>query len=248
MKPLFILLFCLVVSSSAPYGNNSCTSKPQPWVHMVVSFQVNPMDGFQVAKKVPVSDLVKAPRHVVEHIANSENIRRAVAGALELGCKPSFLLAHDGIECAWGDSKLCQETNNPGNIKCTCNGTSKRARAFRAVHQRLADAGHPVCIRGFDKIEKSNHYYKVMKDNSQAWAEKIKILRKYNALKKAKAGGYTNKGWCQALENSPYSTDIYCAEKMWAVISQFDLEAIDQAIEKNYCITTDDGNYALWLP
>lgn len=247
MKPLFLLVL-LLCSSITKYSDNYAAKTQSAWIAAALQFEINAIEGFELRQRVAITDLVEAPEHVINYLAKSENIRRAVAAAAQIGCPPSIMLAHDGIESAWHDSSLFGKTKNSGNIKCSCNGTGKRARAFRTVHQRLADNGQPVCIRAFDPIEKSNHYYKVMPTLGHAWAEKTRILCGYAAIKKAKKNGFDLKQWCQAFEDSPYSTDVGCAEKLWRVINTYDFTAIDEAVKNGYCITTTGGKYCLWLP
>ena len=189
---------------------------------------------------VTLSSLIKDTM-MQNFLSKHEVIRRASKYAELIGCPASVLIAQDALESRFGKSKLTQRTKNSGNVKCRCNGSLR----LRRIHDKL-NKTTPVCVRGFDKIEGSNDYYEVMPSAWHGWRRKARLIANYRVVKKQKGKELTAKEWCRIFHLSPYATDKRYDKKLWSTICKYDLEKIDEAINKGLKITSHSGKYIFY--
>jgi len=194
------------------------------------------------AGSVSLDKLIK-DKTALEYLSRNEVIKRAVYGAKVIGCQPSVILIQDALESGWGTSNLCLKTNNSGNVKCRCNKNKK----LRRQHLEAASQGSPVCISGYDKIERSNDRYIKFNTRNDGWAKKINTLASYKVVKNAPKG-LSAEEWCMVLCKSPYATDKRYGKKLIKSMNDVDFKNIDTAISKGLTITSSTGKYVFYEP
>lgn len=191
---------------------------------------------------IALTSLIK-DKDALNYLSADERLKRAIAAAQKIGCQPSVLIAQDGVESGWGRSNLVKKTKNSGNIKCRCSTKS----ALRKKHAYLASIGSEVCIRGYDRAEKSNDYYIKFKTQQDAWNKKIQTLSSYKVVKRAHKG-LTAEQWCDVLCKSPYATDKNYGKTLKRVVKEKNLKSIDEAVAKGMSITSVSGKYTFYSP
>lgn len=192
------------------------------------------------AGSVALDKLIK-DKTALEYLSRNEVIKRAVYGAKVIGCQPSVILIQDALESGWGTSNLCLKTNNSGNVKCRCNKNKKLHRQ----HLEAASQGEPVCIAGYDKIEKSYDRYIKFNTRNDGWAKKINTLASYKVVKNAPKG-LSAEEWCIVLCKSPYATDKRYGKKLINALGKTQFKSLDTAISKGLTITSSTGKYVFY--
>jgi len=238
-----ILILVILVMSTKEY--KLCNAAVLPPVMPLACFEENdiliehtPPPIVVTSGVVHLNEIIK-DKIALEYLSKNEVIKRAVYGAKVIGCPPSVLLIQDAMESGWGKSKLTIETNNSGNVKCRCNNR----KALRRKHITLAAQGNPVCIPGYDRIEKSNDRYIKFNTRNDGWAKKINTLASYKVVKNAPKG-LTAEQWCMILCKSPYATDRRYGKKLIKALPK--IKALDTVIEKGLTITSFSGKYVFY--
>lgn len=118
------------------------------------------------------------------------------------------VLAQWALESNWGKSTLVAKTNNPFNIKCF----GDCSKQYLVIGKRKA----------FDKIERSNDYYRVyktMRDGFHAYGYFIATSKRYAGFQAFKND---TTGYLQHLKNKGYATDKNYVSKALKVIDSID--------------------------
>lgn len=174
---------------------------------------------------------------LVKFLASGKTLERAYQTAVKTDIPVSVILAQTILESNMAKSTLTIKTGNKGNIKCRCNRNEKLSKKHRSLET-------PVCIRGYDKIEKSNDYYEIIPTDWQDWNKRAKILNSYRVVRKAKGKGLTWIEWTVVLHKSPYATDKLYDKKLQSIIRAYGLNYFDNHLYSK--ITSTSGKFVFW--
>ena len=177
---------------------------------------------------------------VKRFLASNKLLERAYEGSIKSKIPVSVLVAQVILESDLGNSSLTKATGNLGNIKCRCNRRSK----LRSRHQKLHDQGNPVCVSGYDKIEKGTDWYKITKSNWKDWSDRIRLLSGYAVISNNKNTTYGWYDWCDLLHRSPYASDKLYDVKLRNLIRAYNLNKFDKLYNVN--ISSDNGEFIYW--
>lgn len=210
---------------------------------------VGPINMRSSTKSVKLSDIItKTPdarytqKEVLDFLARGKFLERAILASKATDIPVSVLLAQTVLESDLGKSQLTQKTGNLGNVKCRCN----RNPTLRKQHQQSNDSGDIVCVRGYDKIEKSNDWYEVIPSGWEDWNRRIEILSRYTVVANSRGKGYGWNEWTRVLHKSPYATDQNYGRKLGSIIRAYNLNGLDDVLD--YRITSNTGKYTFWNP
>lgn len=174
---------------------------------------------------------------LVKFLVSGKTLERAYQTSIKTEIPVSVLLAQTILESNMAKSTLTIKTGNKGNIKCRCNRNDKLAKKHRSLET-------PVCVRGYDKIEKSNDYYEIIPTDWQDWNKRAKILNSYRVVRKAKEKGLTWVEWTGVLHKSPYATDKTYDKKLQSIIRAYGLNHFDNHLHNK--ITSTSGKFVFW--
>jgi flagellum-specific peptidoglycan hydrolase FlgJ len=112
------------------------------------------------------------------------------------------------------------------------------------LHAELTEQGEGVCVPGWDKIEKSYDYYRIIPTKWQDWNQRLSILENYAAVKAARGKGYNWYQWAYVLHKSPFASDVAYHTKLRSIIRTYNLNKFDEIAD--FRITSEDGKYIYW--
>lgn len=179
---------------------------------------------------------------LIEFLTHGKFLERAYHAAEELDCPVSVLIAQVILESNLGKSQLTQKTGNRGNIKCRCN----RNKTLRAQHARANRTGSPVCVQGYDKIERSYDYYEVIASDWEDWQRRVSTLKRYRVVRNAHGKGLNWVRWTTVLHQSPYATDRQYGVKLRNLIRAYGLNYFDD--HDTSVITSMTGRFVYYKP
>lgn len=174
---------------------------------------------------------------LVKFLVAGKTLERAYLTSIKTDIPVSVLLGQTILESNMAKSTLTLKTGNKGNIKCKCNRNEKLAKEHRSLET-------PVCVRGYDKIEKSNDYYEIIPTDWQDWNKRARILNSYRVVRRAKGKGLTWVEWTVVLHKSPYATDKLYDKKLQTIIRAYGLNNFDNHLHSK--ITSTSGKYVFW--
>ncbi len=186
-------------------------------------------------ERVVLTDVVK-DKNVANFLATNEVLFRAFATAKSLGINMATIVAQKILESGAnrdrGISSLCLKTNNLGNVKCKCS----RNAQLRAMHAKM-----DVCVRAWDKKERSNDYYVKVPTAWQGWNVYKDVLKKQRYSQVRSADCVETEAW--ALQRCRYATDKHYAESIIAVVRQYNLLQLQEICEKGVVVSSKSGTY-----
>ena len=183
-------------------------------------------------KKIAITEIVKDPK-ILDYICHNEVLKRAIQASDETGLSIALVIAQKGVESNWGQSSLTKKTNNEGNIKCKCSFNKK----LRKKHEKM-----DVCKRGYDKIEKSNHWYVKLKTKWEGMAfYKNLINRSYKKVRNMDS--YEDQ--IRYMKKKGYATMDGYDKIIIKVIKNNKLDELEKYVNMGYIITTTNGAYNL---
>ena len=186
----------------------------------------------RVNKKIAITEIVKDPK-ILDYICHNEVLKRAIQASDETGLSIALVIAQKGVESNWGQSSLTKKTNNEGNIKCKCSFNKK----LRKKHEKM-----DVCKRGYDKIEKSNHWYVKLKTKWEGMAfYKNLINRSYKKVRNMDS--YEDQ--IRYMKKKGYATMDGYDKIIIKVIKNNKLDELEKYVNMGYIITTTNGAYNL---
>ena len=183
-------------------------------------------------KTIPINKIVTDEK-ILNFLCHNQMLERAYNVQKKTGLSVATILAQKGVESAWDGSSLCKKTKNFGNIKCKCNWSS----SLRAKH-----SNEDVCVRAWDKKERSNHYYVKLQTNFEGWKLYENLI--YKRYMKA-AVQEQIKDQIIWLKKKGYATDKDYVSTIWKVVKKYNFDKLQNYIDKGYTITTSGGKYVL---
>lgn len=183
-------------------------------------------------KKIAITEIVKSPKYL-NFICHNEVLKRAIQVSDSTGLSIAVVIAQKAVESNCNGSSLTDRTNNLGNIKCKCTWNKK----LRKQHETK-----DVCVRAWDKREKSNHWYVKLKTKWEGWAlYKNLINKRYKKVSTIES--YQEQ--LAYLKKKGYATMPKYDKIIIQVIKNNNLDVLEDYINKGYTITTESGVYNL---
>lgn len=199
-------------------------------VEQVEAVEEEPVE--KVKKVIPITNIVRNKK-VLDFICHNQVLQRAYQVQKSKGLSVATIIGQKGVESNWNNSSLCKSTKNYGNIKCKCNWD----KGLRAKHSKTKE-----CVRAWDKIEKSNHYYVKLSSNWEGWKLYDNLIGKRYMKAASQKEVYDQLVW---LKKKQYATDKNYVNTIWNVIKQNNLMELQRHIDEGYTITTTNGKYIL---
>lgn len=183
-------------------------------------------------KRIAITDIVKDPKYL-NFICHNEVLKRAIQVSDSTGLSIAVIIAQKAVESNCNGSRLTDKTNNLGNIKCKCTWNKK----LRKQHETM-----DVCVRAWDKREKSNHWYVKLQTKWEGWVlYKNLIKRRYKKVNNIES--YQEQ--IAYLKKKGYATMPRYDEIIIKVIKNNKLDILEDYLNNGFSITTSNGKYIL---
>lgn len=188
-------------------------------------------------KITPITSIIQDQR-VLDFITHNEVLKRAYQIHKITGIKMSVLIAQKGLESDWGTSKLTNITKCLGNIKCT----NKECRKYNVKGLKHKQIGHigKHCVQLYD--DNPNDRFVRFSTYQEGWNHYLQLIEK----RYSKAGKKSTSGaQIQTIKDLGYATDRKYPAKVISIIKNYNLDKLDQLVEKKIPIGTQTGQYVL---
>ena len=233
----FTLLANLYLGTRKTHNPAIYTPNDDCWGISIVQYYAVQYDTVALSSIIGPTKGKYTKQELLNYLAHGKFLERGYKASYDTGIPVSILLAQTILESDMGHSSLTIKTGNRGNIKCRCN----RSEGLRKKHSKLA-----VCVRGYDKIEKSNDYYVVMKTDWQDWSARTRLLNTYGVITRSKNKNLTWREWATVLHKSHYATDVNYDRKLISIIKAYNLSNLD--LHYNSVIASTNGKYIFYRP
>ncbi len=188
-------------------------------------------------KTIAITEIVK-DKKMLDFICHNQVLARAKWVQDQTGLSAATVLGQKANESNYGESSLCKQTKNNGNIKCTRKSCRKFNIRLSHRGQRGSKTAHCTQLwddKWFDRFLNFETLY-------EGWEGYAALINKsYRSAANCK----TVKDEIRGLKARGYATAKNYVANVYSVVTKCNLLELQEYIDGGWTITTGNGKFVL---